>query len=90
MPGTWYIRRKASLSISSRPLSSRGQAADAGVNQPLFETARSSIRRLACRSGSATAVARIELPHQFGDDGRLVLLHQIPQRHDRSACRAPG
>src|SRR5262249_54029652 len=34
------------------------------------------------------AVARIKLPQQLTDDGLLVLLHQVPQRHvDRHATR---
>ena len=59
----------------------------AGADQPLLEArvAPLAVRRV---DRIVAAVARIELPQQLADDGCLVLLHQVPQRHvDRHAAR---
>ena len=73
--------------MSSRPLSRRGHALHTGADEPVLEAlvAPFAVRRV---DRIVVAVARIELPQQLADDGGLVLLHQIPQRHvDRHAAR---
>ena len=60
---------------------------DTDTHQPIFK-ARITPFALRRVDRMLAALARIVLPHQIADDRRLVLLHQIPQRHvDRHAVR---
>ena len=60
---------------------------DAGIDEPALEPGVAPFA-VGCVDRIFAAVARVELPQQFADDGALVLLHQVPQRHvDRHAAR---
>ena len=60
---------------------------DTGIDEPTLEAGVAPFT-VGCVDRIFAAVARVELPQQFADNGSLVLLHQIPQRHvDRHAAR---
>ena len=59
---------------------------DTGIDEPALK-ARVAPLAVGREDRIFAAVARVELPQQFTDDGPLVLLHQVPQRHvDRHAA----
>ena len=85
-PGMWLIMRKASLLDVELAAFKPRPVGHTGLDEPALEP-RVAKLAVGVEDWIFAAVARVKLAQQFTDDGFLVLLHQIPQRHvDRHAA----